>query len=119
MTLDEIAADLPHVLHDAFLQTLSIDYTSRQARFGLHVCVGDPDAKSETERGFSKGGIEGGASRSNHESPARWSRPRVEPELLIASACAICLQRPIDGSGRLTLRERLDGLGQRATVVFA
>ena len=50
MTLDEIVAQLPAVLHDAGLRTLTIDYTSRRITFGLDICVGDPDANTEAER---------------------------------------------------------------------
>jgi hypothetical protein len=46
MTLDEIAAELPDILHDAVLQTLTIDDISRQATFGLPICVGDPPASA-------------------------------------------------------------------------
>ena len=50
MTLDEIAAQLPDVLHDAGLRTLAIDYAANKATFGVRVCVGDPDAVTEAER---------------------------------------------------------------------
>jgi len=50
MTLDEIAALLPGILHDAGLRTLTIDYTSRQAILGLRIFTADPEAKTEAER---------------------------------------------------------------------
>ena len=50
MTLDEIAAQLPDVLHDAGLRTLTIDYAANTAMFGVRVCVGDPNASTEAER---------------------------------------------------------------------
>ena len=50
MTLDEIAAQLPGVLHDAGLRSLTIDYASHEATFGLRIYVGDPDATTEADR---------------------------------------------------------------------
>jgi hypothetical protein len=50
MTLDEMTARLPSVLHDGGLRTLAIDYTLQQATFGLNICVGDPEATTEAER---------------------------------------------------------------------
>ena len=50
MTLDEIAAQLPGILHDAVLRALKIDYASHEATFGLRIHVGDPDATTEADR---------------------------------------------------------------------
>ena len=48
--LSRRAAQLPAVLHDAALRTLTIDYTSHRATFGLDLCVGDPRANTDAER---------------------------------------------------------------------
>jgi hypothetical protein len=47
---DEIASDLPNSLHDALLETLTIDYPSRRATFTLRAAIGNPDADTEAER---------------------------------------------------------------------
>lgn len=50
MTLADLARDLPGSLHDASLQSLTIDYSKRRAVFGLSVDIGDPDADNPVER---------------------------------------------------------------------
>jgi len=50
LTMDDIVAGLPRSLYGAFLQGLSIDYVARRATFELRVCVGNPEAYSQTER---------------------------------------------------------------------
>jgi len=50
MTLDDVVAELPNGLHDAFLRTLTIDYAARRATFTLRVWVGDPHAVIDAER---------------------------------------------------------------------
>ena len=50
MQLVEIENSLPNGFHDAFLVSVDVDYTSRRGLIKLRLCVGDPDAETETER---------------------------------------------------------------------
>lgn len=49
MKLTEIENSVPNGFHDAFLESVYVDYRSRRALIKLRLCVGDPDA--ETEKG--------------------------------------------------------------------
>lgn len=50
MTLAEIEDALPNGFHDALLQCVNLDYSTRRAAVALRVCVGDPDGATEEER---------------------------------------------------------------------
>ena len=45
-----VIAGWPNGLHDAFLRTLTIDYTSARATLALNIWVGDASAATEAER---------------------------------------------------------------------
>lgn len=50
MTIKELEAKLGLTLHDAQLDSLSVDYVKRTANFIMDICVGDPEAKAEKDR---------------------------------------------------------------------
>ena len=50
MHLADLEKTLPNGFHDAVLQAIDIDYTSRCARFRLRLLTGSPDAATESER---------------------------------------------------------------------
>jgi len=48
--LIEIENSLPNGFHDAYLESVDVDYVSRRALIKLRLCTGDPDAATEKER---------------------------------------------------------------------
>jgi hypothetical protein len=50
VTLVEIESSLPNGFHDAFLESVHVDYASRRSLLKLRLCVGDPDAATEEKR---------------------------------------------------------------------
>jgi hypothetical protein len=48
--LTEIEDSLSNGFHDAYLESIHVDYKSRRGLIKLRVCTGDPDAPSEKER---------------------------------------------------------------------
>ncbi len=50
MQLIEIENSLPNGFHDAYLESVNVDYVSRRALMKLRLCTGDPDARTEKER---------------------------------------------------------------------
>jgi hypothetical protein len=48
--LVEIENSLPNGFHDAFLESVDVDYVSKRAEIKLRLCTGDPDASTENER---------------------------------------------------------------------
>jgi len=50
MTLDDIENSLTNGFHDAFLQSVNIDYVNREATLILDVWIGDLDAENERLR---------------------------------------------------------------------
>jgi hypothetical protein len=55
MQLVEIENSLPNGFHDAFLESVDVDYRSRRALIKLRLCIGDPDAAIQSEREAYKG----------------------------------------------------------------
>ncbi len=50
MQLVEIENALPNGFHDAFLESVHVDYVSKRAQMKLRLCIGDPDASTENKR---------------------------------------------------------------------
>src|SRR5256885_8257389 len=50
MTLEDVERALPNGFHDAFLQTLTVDYVARRATLSLRVWIGDADAPTNADR---------------------------------------------------------------------
>ena len=50
MGIEELETELGITFHDSLLRTLSANFAKRTAEFVLDVCVGDPDAATESER---------------------------------------------------------------------
>jgi hypothetical protein len=48
--LMEIENSLPNGFHDAFLESIHVDYESRRATFKLQLWIGDIDAATKTQR---------------------------------------------------------------------
>ena len=55
MQLVEIENSLPNGFHDAYLESINVDYRSRRGLIKLQLCVGDPDAGTEKDREAYKG----------------------------------------------------------------
>lgn len=53
--LVEIENSLPNGFHDAFLESLTVDYASRRSSIRLRLWVGDPDAVVKDKREAYKG----------------------------------------------------------------
>jgi len=82
--LVEIENSLPNGFHDAFLESVEVDYVSKRAQIKLRLCIGDPDASAENEREAYRGAnlellglvylvIEGPDSRSKYaETEGLW-----------------------------------------------
>jgi hypothetical protein len=83
---------LPNGFHEAFLESVDVDYKSRRGLIKLRLCVGDPDAATQKEREAYKGAdlslvdlvyfvIEGPDPRSKYaETKGLWidgGRPNV------------------------------------------
>ena len=50
MTLEDVERALPNGFHDAFLQTLTVDYVARRATLSLRVWIGDADAPTGADQ---------------------------------------------------------------------
>ena len=50
MQLTDIENSLPNGFHDAFIESLNVDYTSKRALIKLRLCIGDPDATTKEEK---------------------------------------------------------------------
>jgi hypothetical protein len=48
--LVELENSLPNGFHDAFLESLHVDYSRKRAVIKLRICVGNPDAADKAER---------------------------------------------------------------------
>ena len=48
--LTDIEDSLPNGFHDAYLESIHVDYKSRRALIKLRVCTGDPEGPTEKER---------------------------------------------------------------------
>jgi hypothetical protein len=53
--LVDIENSLPNGFHDAFLESVDVDYMSKRALIKLRLCIGDPDASTEKEREAYRG----------------------------------------------------------------